>query len=86
METMTKTMMVIRWWRMIHLFPQVSFSSAHLQECFSTLSRDVIGRERSNFLFYSLFYEHLLQQETELLHQREQVNVSSFDQGVSPLQ
>ncbi|XP_076156269.1 coiled-coil domain-containing protein 162-like [Alosa pseudoharengus] len=51
---------------------QVSFSSAHLQQCLSALSRDVIGRERSNFLFYSQFYEHLLQQETQLLHQREQ--------------
>ncbi|KAL2098870.1 hypothetical protein ACEWY4_005350 [Coilia grayii] len=51
---------------------QVSFSSDHLQECLSSLLRDVIGRERSNFLFYSQFYEHLLQQETQLLHQREQ--------------
>ncbi|XP_063079958.1 uncharacterized protein si:ch73-242m19.1 [Engraulis encrasicolus] len=51
---------------------QVTFSSGHLQECLNFLLRDVIGRERSNFLFYSQFYEHLLQLETQLLHQREQ--------------
>lgn len=57
---------------------QVSLSSAHLQDCLGALSRDVIGRERSNFLFYSQFYEHLLQQETQLLHQREQVAMRSI--------
>ncbi|XP_042565686.1 uncharacterized protein si:ch73-242m19.1 isoform X2 [Clupea harengus] len=58
---------------------QVSLSSAHLQDCLGALSRDVIGRERSNFLFYSQFYEHLLQQETQLLHQREQ-DVKSLEE------
>ncbi|KAK1793312.1 hypothetical protein P4O66_011709, partial [Electrophorus voltai] len=51
---------------------QVAFSLAHLQECLAELGCAVMARERSTFLLYSQFYEHLLQQQGQLLHQREQ--------------
>ncbi|XP_036448688.1 coiled-coil domain-containing protein 162 [Colossoma macropomum] len=51
---------------------QVCVSTAHLQECVTELGCAVTARERSNFLLYSQFYEQLLQQQGELLYQREQ--------------
>ncbi|XP_066543026.1 coiled-coil domain-containing protein 162-like isoform X2 [Hoplias malabaricus] len=50
---------------------QVLFSRAHLQECLTELGGAVMARERSNFLLYSDFYEQLLQQQGQLLYQRE---------------
>ncbi|XP_076834646.1 si:ch73-242m19.1 isoform X3 [Brachyhypopomus gauderio] len=51
---------------------QVAFPLAHLQECVAELGCAVMARERSAFLLYSQFYEHLLEQQGQLLHQREQ--------------
>ncbi|XP_017555415.2 uncharacterized protein si:ch73-242m19.1 isoform X3 [Pygocentrus nattereri] len=51
---------------------QVCISTAHLQECVTELGCAVMARERSNFLLYSQFYEQLLQQQGQLLYQREQ--------------
>ncbi|XP_051725343.1 uncharacterized protein si:ch73-242m19.1 isoform X1 [Ctenopharyngodon idella] len=51
---------------------QVTFSSAHLQECLTELACAVMNRERSVFQSYSQFYEHILQQQEQLLYQREQ--------------
>ncbi|XP_016401411.1 uncharacterized protein si:ch73-242m19.1 [Sinocyclocheilus rhinocerous] len=51
---------------------QVTFSSAHLQECLTELTCAVMNRERSVFQRYSQFYEHILQQQEQLLYQREQ--------------
>uniref|UniRef100_A0A671N482 Uncharacterized protein n=1 Tax=Sinocyclocheilus anshuiensis TaxID=1608454 RepID=A0A671N482_9TELE len=57
-----------------HVF-QVTFSSAHLQECLTELTCAVMNRERSVFQRYSQFYEHILQQQEQLLYQREQVHL-----------
>ncbi|KAK7142769.1 hypothetical protein R3I94_012197 [Phoxinus phoxinus] len=51
---------------------QVTFSSTHLQECLTELACAVMSRERSVFQSYSQFYEHILQQQEQLLYQREQ--------------
>ncbi|KAI4884589.1 hypothetical protein NFI96_034543 [Prochilodus magdalenae] len=51
---------------------QMWFSTAHLQECVAELGCAVMARERSSFLLYSQFYEQLLQQQGQLLYQREQ--------------
>ncbi|KAL1257483.1 hypothetical protein QQF64_010727 [Cirrhinus molitorella] len=51
---------------------QVTFSSAHLQKCLTELTCTVMTRERSVFQGYSQFYEHILQQQEQLLYQREQ--------------
>eukprot|EP00063_Salmo_salar_P077648 XP_014052483.1 PREDICTED: transmembrane protein FLJ37396 isoform X3 [Salmo salar] len=51
---------------------QLTFPTAHLQRCLSTLGRSVMERERSSFLLYSQFYEQILQQENQLLYRREQ--------------
>ncbi|XP_036398053.1 coiled-coil domain-containing protein 162 [Megalops cyprinoides] len=51
---------------------KVTFSQAHLRACLTALGCAVMGRERSCFQAYSLFYEHILQQEGHLLYQREQ--------------
>uniref|UniRef100_A0A4W4DM44 Uncharacterized protein n=1 Tax=Electrophorus electricus TaxID=8005 RepID=A0A4W4DM44_ELEEL len=53
------------------------------QECLAELGCAVMARERSTFLLYSQFYEHLLQQQGQLLHQREQV--SSSPSGLATL-
>ncbi|XP_058604874.1 uncharacterized protein si:ch73-242m19.1 isoform X3 [Onychostoma macrolepis] len=51
---------------------QVTFSSAHLQECLTELTCAVMNHERSVFQRYSQFYEQILQQQEQLLYQREQ--------------
>ncbi|KAG7465708.1 hypothetical protein MATL_G00156270 [Megalops atlanticus] len=51
---------------------KVTFSQAHLRACLTALGCAVMGRERSCFQAYSLFYQHILQQEAHLLYQREQ--------------
>ncbi|KAM9433885.1 uncharacterized protein ACWYII_017323 isoform 1-T1 [Salvelinus alpinus] len=51
---------------------QLTFPTAHLQRCLSTLGRSVMERERSSFLLYSQFYEQILRQESQLLYRREQ--------------
>lgn len=45
-----------------------------LQQCLTRLGCSVTERERRCFLFYSQFYEQILQQQTQLLGQREQVS------------
>ncbi|KAM7171725.1 coiled-coil domain-containing protein 162-like [Macrochelys suwanniensis] len=66
-------------------FFQITFKKSHLQNCLTALGCDVMARERSNFETYSMFYENLLQQEHQLLYQKEQVhawllNWSNFGQ------
>ncbi|XP_072545413.1 uncharacterized protein [Salminus brasiliensis] len=51
---------------------QVVFSTAHLKKCVTQLGCAVMARERQSFLLYSQFYEQLLQQQDQLLCQREQ--------------
>ncbi|XP_068195776.1 coiled-coil domain-containing protein 162-like [Antennarius striatus] len=51
---------------------QLRFCRDHLQRCLVRLGCSVMERERRSFLLYSQFYEQILQQETQLLHQREQ--------------
>ncbi|XP_048829785.1 uncharacterized protein si:ch73-242m19.1 [Brienomyrus brachyistius] len=51
---------------------KLTLAKSHLQECLTALGCAVMGRERSNFQAYSLFYENLLQHVTQMLFQREQ--------------
>ncbi|XP_078503868.1 uncharacterized protein LOC144762518 [Lissotriton helveticus] len=51
---------------------EVTFGKDHLQRCLTTLGCDIMARERSNFETYSMFYENVLQQEHQLLYQKEQ--------------
>ncbi|KAM9156376.1 coiled-coil domain-containing protein 162-like [Pangshura tecta] len=51
---------------------EITFKKSHLQNCLTALGCDVMARERSNFETYSMFYENLLQQEHQLLYQKEQ--------------
>ncbi|XP_039992863.1 coiled-coil domain-containing protein 162-like [Xiphias gladius] len=51
---------------------QLKFSREHLQRCFTHLGSSLMERERRSFLLYSQFYERILQQETQLLYQKEQ--------------
>uniref|UniRef100_A0A3P9C5L8 Uncharacterized protein n=1 Tax=Maylandia zebra TaxID=106582 RepID=A0A3P9C5L8_9CICH len=48
-------------------------SRDHLQQCLTHLCSTVMERERQCFLLYSQFYEQILQQHTQLLYQREQI-------------
>ncbi|XP_062296819.1 uncharacterized protein si:ch73-242m19.1 [Scomber scombrus] len=54
---------------------QLRVSVDHLQQCLTHLGCSVTERERRSFLLYSQFYEQILQQQTQLLYQREQVSV-----------
>lgn len=54
---------------------QLKVSQDHLQQCLTHLGSSLMERERRSFLLYSHFYERILQQETQLLYQREQVRV-----------
>uniref|UniRef100_A0A674BR80 Coiled-coil domain containing 162 n=1 Tax=Salmo trutta TaxID=8032 RepID=A0A674BR80_SALTR len=65
------------------LMEWLTFPTAHLQRCLSTLGRSVTERERSSFLLYSQFYEQILQQENQLLYRREQVSYSA-SQTINP--
>ncbi|XP_059209493.1 coiled-coil domain-containing protein 162-like [Centropristis striata] len=51
---------------------QLRVSQDRLQQSLTHLGCSLMERERSSFLLYSQFYEQILQQETRLLHQREQ--------------
>uniref|UniRef100_A0A4W6F2I5 Coiled-coil domain-containing protein 162-like n=1 Tax=Lates calcarifer TaxID=8187 RepID=A0A4W6F2I5_LATCA len=51
---------------------QLKVSQDHLQQCLTHLGSSLMERERRSFLLYSHFYERILQQETQLLYQREQ--------------
>ncbi|XP_035285832.1 uncharacterized protein si:ch73-242m19.1 isoform X1 [Anguilla anguilla] len=51
---------------------RVTFSRGHLQASLTALAFAVMGRERNCFQAYSLFYEHILQQESQLLYRKEQ--------------
>ncbi|XP_059687594.1 coiled-coil domain-containing protein 162-like [Gavia stellata] len=52
---------------------EVTFKKTHLQQCLTVLGCDIMARERSNFETYSMFYEHILQQQHRLLYQKEQI-------------
>ncbi|XP_071354884.1 uncharacterized protein [Trachinotus anak] len=51
---------------------QLRVSQNHLQLCLTHLGSSVMEWERRSFLLYSHFYEQMLQQQTQLLYQREQ--------------
>ncbi|XP_064412378.1 coiled-coil domain-containing protein 162 [Latimeria chalumnae] len=51
---------------------EITFRKDHLHKCLTSLACDVMARERSNFETYSMFYEHVLRQEHQLLYQKEQ--------------
>ncbi|XP_070834995.1 coiled-coil domain-containing protein 162-like isoform X2 [Chaetodon trifascialis] len=51
---------------------QVRVSQVRLQQCLTHLGCSLMERERCSFLLYSQFYERILQQETQLLYEREQ--------------
>ncbi|XP_068087378.1 coiled-coil domain-containing protein 162-like isoform X5 [Hyperolius riggenbachi] len=51
---------------------EVSFKKEHLEHCLTSLACDITAREQSDYLSYSMFYENLLQQEHQLLYQKEQ--------------
>uniref|UniRef100_A0A8C0HAT9 Uncharacterized protein n=1 Tax=Chelonoidis abingdonii TaxID=106734 RepID=A0A8C0HAT9_CHEAB len=57
---------------------EITFKKSHLQNCLTALGCDVMARERSNFETYSMFYENLLQQEHQLLYQKEQVHIAEL--------
>ncbi|XP_008289483.1 coiled-coil domain-containing protein 162 [Stegastes partitus] len=56
---------------------ELKLSEDHLHQCLTHLGSSVMDRERRCFLLYSQFYEQILQQQTELLYQREQ-DLKSF--------
>ncbi|XP_047197601.1 coiled-coil domain-containing protein 162 isoform X2 [Hippoglossus stenolepis] len=51
---------------------QLTISQDHLRLCSTHLGSSLMERERRSFLLYSHFYEQILQQQTQLLHQKEQ--------------
>ncbi|XP_069092706.1 uncharacterized protein [Pleurodeles waltl] len=51
---------------------EITFGKDHLQRCLTILGCDIMARERSNYETYSMFYENVLQQEHQLLYQKEQ--------------
>ncbi|KAM5163890.1 uncharacterized protein ACMZJ9_006474 [Mantella aurantiaca] len=51
---------------------ELTFRKEHLEQCLTSLACNITVRERSNFEAYSMFYENLLQQEHQLLYQKEQ--------------
>ena len=52
---------------------QVTFSRKHLNSCMADLARSVMGREKSNFESYTMYYENLLRACHQNLYQKEQV-------------
>uniref|UniRef100_A0A3B5B6N4 Coiled-coil domain containing 162 n=1 Tax=Stegastes partitus TaxID=144197 RepID=A0A3B5B6N4_9TELE len=62
---------------------ELKLSEDHLHQCLTHLGSSVMDRERRCFLLYSQFYEQILQQQTELLYQREQVQQPAIQ---TPLQ
>jgi hypothetical protein len=57
---------------------QVIFSKKHLNSCVADLTRAVMGREKSNFDSYTMYYENLLRSLHQNLYQKEQVSVKVF--------
>ncbi|XP_029349013.1 coiled-coil domain-containing protein 162-like [Echeneis naucrates] len=51
---------------------QLRISPDRLRQCAAQLGSSLMEQERRNFLFYSHFYEQLLQQQIQLLYQKEQ--------------
>ncbi|XP_045918386.1 uncharacterized protein si:ch73-242m19.1 isoform X3 [Micropterus dolomieu] len=51
---------------------QLTVAQDRLQQCLTHLGCSLMEREHRSFLQYSQFYERILQQETQLLYQREQ--------------
>lgn len=51
---------------------KVTFPQPHLNQCLTELGCSVMERERRSFQIYSQFYEQILQQTTQTLHQTEQ--------------
>lgn len=50
----------------------VTFTKKHLQACVAELSRSVMGREKSNFESYTMYYENLLRSLHQNIYQKEQ--------------
>ncbi|XP_019634139.1 PREDICTED: uncharacterized protein LOC109477364 [Branchiostoma belcheri] len=50
----------------------ITFSKEHLQTCLSQLASAVMGRERTTYESYTMFYENLLRQYHQLMYQKEQ--------------
>uniref|UniRef100_UPI00254179EA coiled-coil domain-containing protein 162-like n=1 Tax=Euleptes europaea TaxID=460621 RepID=UPI00254179EA len=51
---------------------EITIGKDHLRRCLTALGCDIMARERSNFETYSMFYENILQQQQQLLYQKEQ--------------
>ncbi|XP_067336381.1 uncharacterized protein si:ch73-242m19.1 isoform X1 [Channa argus] len=51
---------------------QLRLPQDHLQQCLTHLGCSLMERERRSFLLHSQFYEQILQQENQLLYQKEQ--------------
>ncbi|XP_053377209.1 uncharacterized protein LOC123529723 isoform X3 [Mercenaria mercenaria] len=51
---------------------QVVFSRKHLNSCVADLTRAVMGREKSNFESYTMYYENLLRALHQNIYQKEQ--------------
>uniref|UniRef100_A0A674HYJ5 Coiled-coil domain containing 162 n=2 Tax=Terrapene triunguis TaxID=2587831 RepID=A0A674HYJ5_9SAUR len=64
---------------------EITFKKSHLQNCLTALGCDIMARERSNFETYTMFYENLLQQEHQLLYQKEQVHAWSQSPSQYPV-
>ncbi|XP_053138734.1 coiled-coil domain-containing protein 162-like [Hemicordylus capensis] len=60
---------------------EMAFRKDHLQKCLTALGCDIMARERSNFETYSMFYENILQQQHQLLYQKEQEMHTIEDKG-----
>ncbi|XP_052781335.1 uncharacterized protein LOC128217918 isoform X2 [Mya arenaria] len=50
----------------------ITFSRKHLNGCVAELARAVMGREKSNFDSYTMYYENLLRANHQNLYQKEQ--------------
>ncbi|XP_021364139.1 uncharacterized protein LOC110457263 isoform X2 [Mizuhopecten yessoensis] len=51
---------------------EVTFTSEHLNRCIMELASQVMGREKSNFESYTMYYENLMKVHHQLLYQKEQ--------------
>ena len=59
----------------------VTFSRKHLNMCVAELARGVMGREKSNFESYTMYYENLLRANHQNLYQKEQVGGGCWKHG-----
>ncbi|XP_077158407.1 uncharacterized protein LOC143819972 isoform X3 [Paroedura picta] len=60
---------------------EITFGKDHIQRCLTALGCDIMARERSSFETYSMFYENILQQQQQLLYQKEQEIHATEDKG-----